>query len=67
VIVLEPFLASGVRGRAIYVPPLGREPHRILSLMAYSAGAQRFSSDTFELDRFLQFEDEVIADAGADY
>jgi len=35
--------------------------------MAYSAGAQRFTADSFELDRFAEFEDEQIAEAGADY
>jgi hypothetical protein len=68
VIALEPFLASGLLAPATYVPPVGRgQPHRVLALMAYSAGAQRFRSDTFALDRFFEFEDEQIADAGADY
>ena len=67
VIALEPFLATGLIARATYVPPWAQQPHRVLSLMAYSAGAQRFRSDTFALDRFVEFEDEVIAEAGADY
>jgi uncharacterized protein (TIGR02421 family) len=67
VIALEPFLDSGLVARATYVPPWARQPHRVLALMAYSAGAQRFRSDTFELDRFVEFEDEVIAGAGAGY
>ena len=67
VIALEPFLESGLLARATYVPPWAREPHRVLALMAYSAGAQRFRSDTFALDRFFEYEDEVIAAAGADY
>jgi uncharacterized protein (TIGR02421 family) len=67
VIALEPFLDSGLVARATYVPPWAREPHRVLALMAYSAGAQRFRSDSFELDRCVEFEDEVIAGAGADY
>jgi uncharacterized protein (TIGR02421 family) len=67
VIALEPYLRSGLVAPATYVPPWARQPHRILSLMAYSAGAQRFRSDTFNLDRFAEFEDEVIAEAGAGY
>ena len=67
VITLEPYLASGLVARATYVPPWARQPHRILSLMAYSAGAQRFRSDTFALDRFAEYEDELVADAGTDY
>jgi uncharacterized protein (TIGR02421 family) len=67
VITLEPFLASGLVTRATYVPPWARQPHRVLALMAYSAGAQRFRSDTFALDRFAEHEDEVISEAGADY
>jgi hypothetical protein len=67
VLTLEPFLASGLIHRATYVPPWAREPHRILALMAYSAGAQRFRADTFALDRFAEGEDEQIAEAGRDY
>jgi uncharacterized protein (TIGR02421 family) len=67
VIRLEPFLASGLLARATYLPPWARQPHRVLSLMAYSAGAQRFRSDTFTLDRFAEFEDELVEEAGADY
>ena len=67
VIALEPYLRSGLVAPATYVPPWARQPHRILSLMAYSAGAQRFRTDTFDLDRFVEFEDEVIAGAGDGY
>jgi uncharacterized protein (TIGR02421 family) len=67
VLALEPFLASGLIQRATYLPPWARQPQRVLALMAYSAGAQRFSSDSFELDRFAAFEEEQIAEAGADY
>jgi uncharacterized protein (TIGR02421 family) len=67
VLALEPFLASGLIRRATYLPPWARQPHRILALMAYSAGAQRFRTDTFALDRFSEYEDELIAGAGKDY
>jgi uncharacterized protein (TIGR02421 family) len=67
VIALEPFLASGLIRPAVYLPPWARQPHRILALMAYSAGAQRFRADTFALDRFAEHEDELVAEAGADY
>jgi hypothetical protein len=66
-IALEPCLASGLIAPPTYVPPWAREPHRVLALMAYSAGAQRFSSEGFSLDRFVEFEDELVAGAEAGY
>jgi hypothetical protein len=32
--------------------------------MAYSAGTQRIRMDTFDLQRFVAYEDEVIAESG---
>jgi uncharacterized protein (TIGR02421 family) len=67
VIALEPFLASGVLARATYVPPWAREPHRILSLMAYSAARSASAATPSNWTASSQFEDEQIAEAGEDY
>ncbi|AXK73695.1 DUF1704 domain-containing protein [Lysobacter sp. TY2-98] len=67
VITLAPYQQSGLIARAVYVPPWAREPQRILSLLAFSAAAQKFRLDTFTLERFAEHEDEVIEDAGSGY
>ena len=67
VVALAPFLASGLITRAVYVPPWARAPHRILALMAFSAGAQRFSLDRLALGRFVEYENEQIQYAGTAY
>jgi uncharacterized protein (TIGR02421 family) len=60
VITLSPYLHDGLIARAVYVPPWARNPQRILSLMAFFTAAQRFRLDTFDLNRFVEFEDERI-------
>ncbi|WP_407910140.1 tyrosine/phenylalanine carboxypeptidase domain-containing protein [Lysobacter claricitrinus] len=67
VVALEPYLQSGLIARPVYVPPWAREPQRILSIMAFSAAAQKFQLDGVELQRFTDYEDEVIEDAGSGY
>lgn len=64
VITLAPFLDSGVIVRSHYVPPWARDPQRLLATMAFSTAAQRLRLDTFDLHRFVDHEDEVIADSG---
>jgi uncharacterized protein (TIGR02421 family) len=66
-IVLSPFRESGLIAPPVYVPPWAREPQRVLSLMAFSAAVQQFRLDRIELQRFADYEDEVIAEAGEDY
>jgi hypothetical protein len=46
------------------MPPWARDPQRVLSLMALSAARQRLRLDRFDLQRFVDFEDEVIAECG---
>jgi uncharacterized protein (TIGR02421 family) len=64
VIALAPFRDSGLIAPATYVPPWARDPQRVLSVMAFSAAAQRLRLDKVDLQRFVDFEDEVIAESG---
>jgi len=61
VIALAPFRESGLIAPPVYVPPWARDPQRVLSTMAFSAAAQRLRLDTFDLQRFVDYEDEIIA------
>jgi len=61
---LAPFRDSGLIAPSRYVPPWARDPQRVLSIMAFSAAAQRLRLDTFDLQRFVDYEDEVIAESG---
>lgn len=64
VIALAPFRDSGLIAPSTYIPPWARDPQRVLSLMAFSAAAQRYRLDRVDLQRFVDFEDEVIAESG---
>lgn len=64
VIALAPFLDSGLIAPSTYVPPWARDPQRVLSTMAFSAAAQRLRLDQVNLQRFVDFEDEQIAESG---
>ena len=64
VITLAPFRDSGLVAPSRYVPPWARDPQRVLSIMAFSAAAQRLRLDRFDLQRFVDYEDEVIAESG---
>ena len=46
------------------MPPWARDPQRVLAIMAFSAATQRLRLDRFDLQRLVDYEDEVIADAG---
>ena len=61
---LAPFLDSGLIAPSHYLPPWARDPQRVLATMAFSAATQRLRLDTFDLQRFVEYEDEVIAEAG---
>jgi len=47
------------------VPPWARDPQRVLSLMAFSAATQRLRLDRFDLQRFVDYENEIIAEAAS--
>ncbi|UHQ18875.1 flavohemoglobin expression-modulating QEGLA motif protein [Lysobacter sp. KIS68-7] len=64
VVSLAPYRDSGLIAPAHYVPPWARSPDRVLSIMAFSAAVQRYRLDTFDLDRFVDYEDEQIAASG---
>ena len=64
VIELAPFMESGVIARAVYVPPWARDPQRVLAIMAFYTATQRLRLDRLDLQRFVDFEDEVIAESG---
>jgi len=64
VIVLAPYRESGLVVPPVYLPPWARDPQRVLSIMAFSAATQRLRLDQFDLQRFVDFEDEVIAESG---
>lgn len=64
VIMLAPFRDSGLISRPHYLPPWARDPQRVLATMAFSAAAQRLKLDQVNLQRFVDFEDEVIAESG---
>lgn len=59
---LAPLLAEGLISAPHYLPPWSREPQRVLSIMAFSAVAQRLRLDRLDLQRFVDYEDEVIAE-----
>ena len=63
-ITLAPFRDSGLVAPPVYMPPWARDPQRVLSIMAFSAAAQRLRLDQLDLQRFVDYEDEVIAEAG---
>jgi uncharacterized protein (TIGR02421 family) len=64
VIALAPFRDGGLIASSTYLPPWARDPQRVLSIMAFSAAAQRLRLDRLDLQRFVDFEDEVIAESG---
>ena len=64
VIELAPFRDSGLIAPPLYVPPWARDPQRVLATMAFSTAAQRLRLDRLELQRFVEFEDELIEESG---
>jgi uncharacterized protein (TIGR02421 family) len=66
VLELAPFLDNGLIAPARHLPPWARDPQRVLSLLAFSAAAQRLRLEGVDLQRFVDYEDEVIAGAGLD-
>ncbi|HEY6986516.1 MAG TPA: flavohemoglobin expression-modulating QEGLA motif protein [Rhodanobacteraceae bacterium] len=64
VIMLAPYRDVGLVVPPVYLPPWARDPQRVLSIMAFSAAVQHLRLDRFDLQRFVDFEDEVIAECG---
>ncbi|WP_146908663.1 flavohemoglobin expression-modulating QEGLA motif protein [Arenimonas daejeonensis] len=63
VVTLAPFRDSGLIASAHYLPPWARDPQRVLATMAFSVAAQRLQLDHLDLQRFVDYEDELIAAA----
>ena len=63
VITLAPFRDSGLIASAHYLPPWARDPQRVLSTMAFSVAAQRLRLETIDLQRFVDYEEELVAAA----
>lgn len=54
---------AGLVAAPHYVPPWARHPERVLATLAFSTAAQSLRLDTFDLQRFADYEDEVMAGA----
>jgi len=54
---------TGLIAAPHYVPPWARHPERVLATLAFSTAAQGLRLDSFELQRFSEYEDEVMAGA----
>ena len=66
IVALSPYRETGLVAPPTYVTPWAREPQRVLAILAFSAAAQQFRLDQFDLQRMVDSEDEVIADSGID-
>lgn len=64
VITLAQYRDNDLIAAPVYVPPWARDPQRVLATMAFSAAAQRLRLDRLDLPRFVDYEDEVIAESG---
>ncbi len=64
-ITLAPYRASGLIAAPRYVPPWAQHPERVLATLAFSTVTQAMRLDTFDLQRFAAYEDELMASAGA--
>ncbi|MET0892570.1 MAG: flavohemoglobin expression-modulating QEGLA motif protein [Pseudoxanthomonas sp.] len=60
-VMLAPYRGTAITAPR-YLPPWTRDPQRILSTMAFFTAIQRLRHDRMTLDRFAEFEDEVIAE-----
>jgi len=54
---------TGLIAAPHYVPPWAQHPERVLATLAFSTAAQGLRLDSFELQRFSEYEDEVMAGA----
>ncbi len=64
VVSLAPYRDNGLIAPPLYVPPWARDPQRVLALMAFFTAAQRIRLDRLDLQRFVEYEDEVVAASG---
>ncbi len=64
VLTLDPYFADGTLVEARYMPPWARDQRRLLAVIAFFAASQQFTLDSFDLDRFVAFEEEQLAASG---
>jgi len=64
VVTLSQYRDVGLVVPSVYVPPWAQRPQQILALMAFFTAAEPFHLDRFNLQRFVEYEDDVIAGAG---
>ena len=57
---------SGLIAAPRYVPPWAQHPERVLATLAFSTAAQALRLDAFDLQRFAENEEEVMASSGMD-
>jgi hypothetical protein len=62
-ITLAPYRASGLITAPRYVPPWAQHPERVLATLAFSTVTQAMRLDTFDLERFAAYENELMAAA----
>ena len=60
---LSSYRDTGLVAAPRYVPPWARHLERVLATLAFSTAAQSLRLDSFNLQRFSEHEDEVMADA----
>ncbi|WP_372013843.1 tyrosine/phenylalanine carboxypeptidase domain-containing protein [Pseudoxanthomonas sp. 10H] len=59
-VTLAAYRDSGLIAAPHYVPPWARHLERVLATLAFSTAAQSLRLDSFELQRFTEYEDEVL-------
>lgn len=64
-VTLAPYRETGLIAAPRYVPPWAQHPERVLATLAFSTAAQAMRVDTFDLQRFSAYEDELMATAEA--
>jgi len=60
-VTLASYRDTGLIAAPHYVPPWARHLERVLATLAFSTAAQGLKLDSFELNRFAEYEDEVMA------
>jgi len=62
-VTLATYRDTGLIAAPRYVPPWARHPERVLATLAFTTASQSLRLDSFQLQRFSEYEDEVMAGA----
>lgn len=62
-VTLASYRDSGLIAPPRYVPPWARHLERVLATLAFSTAAQSLRLDSFDLQRFTEYEDELLQGA----